>query len=149
MRDCGAFLGNFRPPIEIMCQPNAFLAFLPLSRARTYTRTHTMSNGYWPATVNNQVNQSRSRSSRFYKSMSELGDNRDGAIIRTPLRGARVSPLFLNPPSGYIRRMRDSSCMHEECVTWVIVSHSQTSLHLLMFDLNNSDKWKTRSNSFI
>lgn len=54
-------------------------ASLPISRA------YMISNGYWPATVNNQANQSRSRSSRFYESMSELGDNRDEVIIRTLL----------------------------------------------------------------
>lgn len=56
----------------------ASLASLLVSRA------YMIWNGYWPATVNNQANQSRSRSSRFYESMSELGDNRDEVIIHTP-----------------------------------------------------------------
>jgi len=64
-------------------------------RVRVARSARTVSNGYWPATVNNQANQSarRSRLSRFYESMSELGDNRDETIIRTLFRVRLVPAL--------------------------------------------------------
>jgi len=115
-------------------------ASLPISRA------YMISNGYWPATVNNQANQSRSRSSRFYESMSELGDNRDEVIIHTLLPNTDLL--------SYIQLVLYArNVWHEEYV-WhehlIMIHVYETSLpHMLTFIWNDSTCESIRLNLFI